>query len=55
MRSREDINRHSSGWGNPSAAEGLVETIAPDFLIKTLNKKIRADCLIEENAPEVHL
>ena len=54
-RSRGDINRHSSGWRNPSAAEGLIETITPDFLIGALNKKIRADCLIKENAPGVHL
>ena len=31
---------------------GLNKTIHFDFLIKALNKKIRADCLIEENAPE---
>lgn len=30
----------------------LIETIALDFLIKALNKKICADCLIKENAPE---
>jgi len=29
---------------------GLNKTIHFDFLIKALNKKIRADCLIEENA-----
>jgi len=29
----------------------LIETIDPDFLIKAPNKKIRADCLIKENAP----
>ena len=29
----------------------LIETIALDFLIKALNKKIRTDCLIKENAP----
>ena len=31
---------------------GLNKTIHFDFLIKALNKKIRADCLIKENAPE---
>ena len=52
-RSRGDINRHSSARGNPPVTEGmLIETIDPDFLIKALNKKIRADCLIKENAPE---
>ena len=30
---------------------GLNKTIHFDFLIKALNKKIRADCLIKENAP----
>lgn len=32
----------------------LIETIAPDFLIKALNKKILADCLIKENARNAH-
>ena len=32
---------------------GLNKTIHFDFLIKALNKKIRADCLIKENAPNV--
>ena len=51
-RSRGDINRHSSARGNPPVTEGmLIETIDPDFLIKAPNKKIRADCLIKENAP----
>ena len=50
-RSRGDINRHSSAHQNPPVAEGFIETIALDFLIKALNKKIRADCLIKENAP----
>ena len=50
-RSRGDINRHSSACGNPPATERLIETIALDFLIKPLNKKIRADCLIKERAP----
>ena len=50
-RSRGDINRHSSAHQNPPVAEGFIETIDPDFLIKALNKKIRADCLIKENAP----
>ena len=30
---------------------GLNKTIHFDFLIKALNKKIRADCLIKEKAP----
>lgn len=30
---------------------GLNKTIHFDFLIKALNKKIRADCLIKENVP----
>ena len=30
---------------------GLNKTIHFDFLIKALNKKIREDCLIKENAP----
>ena len=50
-RSRGDINRHSSARGNPPTTERLIETIALDFLIKALNKKIRADCLIKEKAP----
>ena len=51
-RSCGDINRHSSACGNPPVTEGmLIETIALDFLIKALNKKIRADCLIKEHAP----
>ena len=50
-RSRGDINRHSSAHQNPPVAEGFIETIALDFLIKALNKKIRADCLIKENVP----
>ena len=50
-RSRGDINRHSSAHQNPPVAEGFIETIDPDFLIKALNKKIRADCLIKEKAP----
>ena len=31
--------------------QGLNKTIHFNFLIKALNKKIRADCLIKENAP----
>ena len=30
---------------------GLNKTIHFDFLIKALNKKIRAECLIKENVP----
>ena len=37
--------------GTRPSQRRLIETIALDFLIKALNKKIRADCLIKENAP----